>query len=198
MYRHHLQTHLLESAIANGSIGRLRHLRAAFCFTLDDPDDVRLRPELDGGSLMDLGCYCVNGVRLLAGEPDLVFGRSSGDGVDMRFSALLQFADGVVAQFHCAFDLPYESRLEALGATGSALVREPWLCRDPHVELTREGSVERIDVEDADRYQLELENFAAAARGEAKPLLGRDDAVAQARVIAALYRSAATGEAVAL
>ncbi len=57
---------------------------------------------------------------------------------------------------------------------------------------------ERIDVAYADRYQLQLENFAAAIRGDAQPLLGRADAVAQARVIDALYRSAASGEAVSL
>jgi xylose dehydrogenase (NAD/NADP) len=73
-------------------------------------------------------------------------------------------------------------------------VREPWTCRDPHLEVNGE----RIDVADADRYQLQLENFAAAIRGDARPLLGRADAVAQARVIEALYASAASGEAVAL
>jgi predicted dehydrogenase len=57
---------------------------------------------------------------------------------------------------------------------------------------------ERVDVEDADRYQLELENMCDAIRGEAEPLLGRDDAVGQARTIAALYRSAESGAAVPL
>jgi predicted dehydrogenase len=56
----------------------------------------------------------------------------------------------------------------------------------------------RIGVPNVDRYQLELENFAAAAGGEAPPLLGRDDAVGQARVIDALYRSVASGSAVVL
>src|SRR5712691_1191338 len=114
MYRHHLQTRMLESVIANGSIGELRQLRAAFCAPFDDPANVRMQPDLDGGALMDLGCYCVSGVRLLAGEPELVFGRQviGETGVDVRFSALLHCPADVIAQFHCAFDLPYESRLE--------------------------------------------------------------------------------------
>ena len=65
---------------------------------------------------------------------------------------------------------------------------------DPHIEI----GDERIDVEDADRYQLELENMGDAIRGEAEPLLGRADAVGQARTIDALYRSAETGTAVTL
>jgi predicted dehydrogenase len=53
--------------------------------------------------------------------------------------------------------------------------------------------VERIEVERADSYRLELENLSDAIRGLAEPLLGREDAVGNARVIEALYRSAAEG-----
>src|SRR6266540_4307931 len=59
MYRHHPQTKKLQEVVAAGAIGELRHLRSSFSFTLDNPDDVRLAPELDGGSLMDVGCYCL-------------------------------------------------------------------------------------------------------------------------------------------
>jgi xylose dehydrogenase (NAD/NADP) len=196
MYRHHLQSHALHELVVSRGIGELRQVRAAFSFTLDDPENVRFRPELDGGALMDVGCYCISGARLVAGEPELVVGRQilGETGVDIRFAGLLEFPGGVIAEFHCGFDLPYQSALEAIGSNGRVLVPEPWLCRDPHLEVNGE----RIDVADADRYQLQLENFAAAIRGEAQPLLGRADAVAQARVIDALYRSAASGEAVSL
>ena len=188
MYRHHSQTLKLQELVASGAIGELRQLRASFSFTLDDPQNVRLRPELDGGALMDVGCYCVSGCRLLAGEPELVLGRQriGPTGVDIRFAGLLQFAGGVLAEFHCGFDLPYGSGLEAIGSEGSVLVREPFICRDPHVELNGE----RIEVEDIDRYRLQMENFSSAIRGDAQPLLGRDDALGQAKTIAALYRSA--------
>ena len=196
MYRHHLQTYALKQLVASGRIGRLRHIRTAFSFTLDDLEDVRLQPELAGGALMDLGCYCVNASRLLAGEPGLVIGRQivGPTGVDVRFVGGLEFPEEVTAEFHCGFDLPYESALEAIGSERSVFVPEPWLCRDPHLELDGE----RIDVQDADRYQLQLENFAAAIRGNAQPLLDRADAVGQARVIDGLYRSATSGAAVSL
>ena len=196
MYRHHLQSHALHELVLSGGIGELRQVRSVFSFTLENAGDVRLLPDLDGGALMDLGCYCISGSRLVAGEPTTVLGRQvTGDtGVDLRFAGVLEFEDDVLAEFHCGFDLPFQSGLEAIGSTGVVLVPEPWTCRDPHLQVNGE----RIDVADADRYQLQLENFAAAARGEAEPLLGRDDAVAQARVIDALYRSAATGTAVSL
>ena len=196
MYRHHLQSHALHELVLSGGIGQLRQLRARFSFTLENPEDVRLRPELDGGALMDLGCYCISGSRLVAGEPTLVFGRQvvGETGVDMRFAAVMEFPGDVLAEFHCAFDLPYQRGLEAIGSKAAVLVPEPWTCRDPHLRLNGE----RIDVADADRYQLQLENFAAAAHGDTEPLLGRDDAVGQARAIDALYRSAASGAAVSL
>ena len=61
------------------------------------------------------------------------------------------------------------------------------------IELRRDGDVEQVVVEQADSYRLELENISGAIRGEARLLLGREDAVAQARTIEALYESAACG-----
>jgi D-xylose 1-dehydrogenase (NADP+, D-xylono-1,5-lactone-forming) len=193
MYRHHPQTRRLEELVASGGIGELRQLRASFSFTLADPTDVRLLPELDGGALMDVGCYCVSGCRLLGGEPEQVLGLQhvGPTGVDLRFDGLLRFPGDVFAEFHCAFDLPEGTGLEAIGSEGTVVVREPFRCLDPHLELNGE----RIEVEDVDRYLLQLENFSEAIRGESGLLLGREDAVGQARTIDALYRSAETGRA---
>jgi predicted dehydrogenase len=193
MYRHHPQTQKAAELIRDGAIGELRQLRSRFSFTLDDESDVRLDPELDGGALMDLGCYCISMQRVLAGEPELVFGRQrmGGKGVDVGFAGVLQFGVDTFGEFHCGFDLPEGNGLEAIGSEGTLVVPDPVRCRDPHVEV----SGERIDVEDVDRYFLQVENFSAAVRGEAEPLLGRADALGQVRVIEALYRSAASGAA---
>ena len=75
MYRHNPQTRRLRELLEEGVVGDLRVVRACFSFALFDHSNIRLRPELEGGSLMDVGCYCVNGSRLVAGEPELVFGQ---------------------------------------------------------------------------------------------------------------------------
>ena len=208
MWRHHPQTATLASLVAEGGIGRLRMLRAAFGFQLaavHGADDARFRPELDGGSLMDVGCYCVNAMRLLAGEPVRVYAEGSvgESGVDVCVAATLRFAEGVVAHFDCGFVVPYRDELEIVGDRASLFVDDPWHIHLPGIELRREPvpdriDVERIPVERANAYQLELENVSAAIRGEAPLLLGRDDAVGQARVLAALARSAETGTPVEL
>jgi D-xylose 1-dehydrogenase (NADP+, D-xylono-1,5-lactone-forming) len=191
MYRHHPQTRKAAELVAKGAIGQLRQVRSLFSFTLADEADVRMLPELDGGAVMDLGCYCISMQRLLAGEPELVFGRqrTGSTGVDVGFAAVLEFAGGVFGEFHCGFDLPEGNGLVAIGSTGTLVVPDPVRCRDPHVDLNGE----RVDVEDVDRYFLQIDNFSAAVQGEAQPLLGRDDALGQVRTIAALYRSAASG-----
>jgi xylose dehydrogenase (NAD/NADP) len=209
MYRHHPQTKLLKELIAGGAIGELRVIRSAFGFTVESDVNVRMRPDLDGGSLMDVGCYCVSGSRLLAGEPEAVRAEQvlGSTGVEVRFAGVLRFPGDVLAHFDSGLDVASQSFLEVLGTEGIASVASPWLCVAPAVELRRGDARERrvradatgissgagttrIEVEDVDRFQLELENFAGAIRGDEKPLLGRDDAVGQARAIAALYRSA--------
>jgi len=202
MFRHHPQTAKLAELVADGVVGPLRIVRAAFSFQLAEVhgvDDTRFRPELDGGALMDVGCYCVNTIRLLAGEPLRVQAeRVDGPtGVDVCLAATLACDGDVLAHFDCGFVLPYRAQLEVVGETGTLAVDDPWHIFSPGIELRREkADPEPIAIEPVDSYRLELENMSAAISGTAQLLLGRDDAVGQARVIDALYRSAGNGVAV--
>lgn len=201
MYRHHPQTAAVARLVAEGRLGELRAIRASFSFPLADLENVRMRPELDGGSLMDVGCYCVSGARLLAGEPERVYGeqRPGPTGVDTTFVGTLRLPGDVLAAFHSSMDLPSRQELEVLGTEGTLLVQAPWrVDLGGDVLLTRGNATERVDVPEGDAYRLELEDLAAAARGEREPLLGRDDALGQARALDALHRSAERGEPVAL
>jgi xylose dehydrogenase (NAD/NADP) len=200
MYRHNPQTAKLVELVGGSAIGRLRLVRAAFSFPLTNSPDVRLDPALDGGGLMDVGCYCVSGVRLLAGEPEQVYGEqiASSTGVDEVFTGTMRFPGEVLAEIDCALVLPVRDELEAIGEEGSLFLDDPWHCRRPVIELRTAAGVEEITVEPADSYRLELENLSDAIQGEAEPLLGREDALGQARTIEALYRSAAEGRPVSL
>jgi predicted dehydrogenase len=201
MWRHHPQTVRLRSLLDEGAIGELRLIRASFSFVLAGDSDVRLDPALDGGALMDVGCYCVSGARLAAGgEPlsisaEAVTGRS---GVDTRMTGLLRFGGDVLATIDCAIDVVGRSELELAGSRGRLLLADPWHGIAPQIVLERGGERELVEIELADPYRLELDNMHAAVRGGHAPLLGRDDALGQARAIDALYRSAAEGRAVTL
>ncbi len=201
MYRHHPQTVTVAELVAGGAIGRLRTIRVTSGFQLDRPEDVRLAADLDGGALMDVGCYCISGSRLLAGEPERVYGEQvTGEtGVDLAFHGVLRFADDVVAQFDCSFVQAHGQRLEAVGDEGTVVVASPFRPDLGRGVTLRRGDESRgIEIPEARMFALELENFASAIAGEAPPLLDRADALGQARTIDALYRSAAERRAIDL
>ncbi len=200
MYRHNPQTTRLRQLVGEGAIGDVRLIRACFSYSLYDAENIRLRTDVDGGSLMDVGCYCVSGSRLLAGEPEQVYGQQfvGPSGTDWVFTGTMRFPGDVFAQFDCGTALPERDELEAIGSDGSLFLDDPWHCGEPVIELRRDTGMERIEVEPADSYRLEIENLSDAIRGATDPLLGREDAVGQARAIDALYRSATTGAAVSL
>jgi predicted dehydrogenase len=194
MYRHNPQTTRLRQLVDDGAIGDLRLVRSCFSYALYDEDNIRLRTDVDGGSLMDVGCYCVSGSRLLAGEPERVYGEQvvGPSGTDWVFSATMRFPGDVIAQFECGTSLAERDELEAIGDEGSLFLDDPWHCLEPVIEVRSDQGVERIELEYVDSYQLEVENLSDAIRGGADPLLGREDAVGQARAIEALFRSAST------
>jgi predicted dehydrogenase len=200
MYRHNPQTTRLRQLVDEGAIGDLRLIRACFSYSLYDAENIRLRTDVEGGSLMDVGCYCLSGSRLLAGEPEQVYGQQfvGPSGTDWVFTGTMHFPGDVFAQFDCGTALPERDELEAIGSDGSLFLDDPWHCVEPVIELRRDAGRERIEVEPADSYRLQIENLSDAIRGATDPLLGREDAVGQARAIDALYRSAATGAAVSL
>jgi len=194
MWRHHPQARSLVESLP--AIGALQAIRATFGYVQEGASDVRLRPDLDGGSLMDVGCYCVSGSRLVAGEePDIVYGVAlpGPTGVDIRFTGLLHFPSGLVAEFSSGFTATHHT-LEAIGTGGSVMLTNPWQSRP--VSIVRDGVETQLDGENA--YRLELEDVSRAIRGEGAPLLGRADAMGQARALNGLLRSAATGEPIRL
>jgi len=200
MWRHNPQAKRLRELLDEGVIGELRLVRTCFSYGLYDADNIRLRPDVEGGALMDVGCYCVSGSRLVAGEPESVFGRqwTGPSGTDWVFTASLRFPGDVLGIFDCGTAMTERDELEAVGSEGSLFLDDPWHCRRPVIEIRRNDGVERVELEPEDSYGLELENLSDAIRGEGTLLLGRDDAVAQARVIDGLFRSAQSGASVDL
>jgi len=200
MWRHNPLAAQLAALVGDGAVGELRLVRSAFSYSLYDEENIRLRTDVEGGALMDVGCYCVSGSRFLAGEPEWVSGTAwyGPTGTDWVFAGVLRFGGDVLATFDCGTALPERDELEAVGSEGSVFVDDPWHARKPVLELRREGSVERIELEPQDSYRLELENVSDAIRGEGELLLGREDAVGQARALEALHRSAVEGQPVAL
>ena len=201
MYRHHPQAAKVKELVDQGAVGQVQLVRSSFSFVLQDTSDIRAEPELDGGALMDLGCYCISGSRYLVGEPlhvtgEQILGRT---GVDVSFHGTMRMTGDVVAQFDCSFARPRYQRLDVVGDEAFLLVDTPWRARGEGELLLRHGEhLSRIEVPEADGYVVELENFVEAVAGAEEPRVSASDSIGQARVIDALYRSATEGRTVDL
>ena len=195
MYRHQPQAKRLKELVDEGSIGELRLVRSQFSFMLTREDDVRWDPSLGGGSLLDVGSYCVNVSRLLAGEPEVVYAERvlAASGVDARFAATLRFPGDVLGHFDCGFDGPRRHEVEAVGSSGRLVLSPAFAADDGVLQLVVGDDVAQVDLPSTHRYHLEVENFARAVLGEEPPLLDRRESVGQARALDALIRSAETG-----
>jgi xylose dehydrogenase (NAD/NADP) len=185
MWRYHPQTEALVRLAKE--VAPLRIVRAAFGFTLppEDRTNVRWLAELEGGALMDVGCYCVSALRLLAGEPERVSGEAvlAPTGVDVRFAGVLRLPGDVLGTIDCGLDVPPRGGIYVVGEGGTVIAEDPWHGLAPR--LWRDG--EEIPVEAVNPYARELEDFSAAIREGRSPRLGRGDAVGQARAIEMLY-----------
>lgn len=198
MYRYHPQTTAVQRLLAEGMIGALQFMRGVSTFPLERSNNVRWKASLGGGALMDVGCYCVNFARLLAGEPAWAAGSAvmtgDHDGVDEFFNGTLGFA-AATAVFTVGFSLPRQQEFEIVGECGSIRIPSPFHCRESFLELHREGAVERVDVPAVNPFECELRNFVALATGGSNEnVASRADSVGQARALRALSRSGARHE----
>ena len=181
MWRHHPQA--AGSRATLPELGELQTIRATFASSMgpDRATDIRLQADLEGGSLMDVGCYCVSGARLLAGEePETVYGPRRAGARAASTCALPASSASRAASWpnsRRAFTMDHRG-LEAIGEEGSAMLLDPWQA-DP-ATLVRDGEITHWHPDDPKPMEVpyfhEFDNFSAAVRGESEPLLGRDDA----------------------
>jgi xylose dehydrogenase (NAD/NADP) len=164
MYRFHPRLRALKASLAGTEI---RHVWASFAFAIDKPDNYRLRPDLGGGALLDVGFYTADVARWLLGEPERVEAVIRRDAVDMSCSALLGFAGGAQATMFASFEAPELQELLVVCA----------------------GRVERVDrpftgwEEPDDPYRLMVEEFSQAAASGAPPPVPLDSSIANMRLL---------------
>ncbi|HET7272354.1 MAG TPA: Gfo/Idh/MocA family oxidoreductase [Rubrobacter sp.] len=197
MFRLHPQTLRLKELLSEGAIGEVRQAVAQFGHRLDDPDDVRGIGSLGGGSLGDVGCYSVSGVRLaFADEPTRAsaFARFDGDGADRELAGVLKFDEGF-GVVSCSISSARRERMEIVGTEGRIVLDAPFRADKAggRMEITHSGETSTETFAEADPYMAELEEFAAAVREEREPAVGPREILGNARAINALLDSARTG-----
>jgi predicted dehydrogenase len=199
MYRFHPRVDRLLELVRAGTIGEPRMVRSAFTFRLTRPDNIRLIPELGGGALMDVGCYCVNVSRTVLGEEPIevqAIARWSTTGVDEQLGGLMRFPSDAMAYFDCALTLERREICEVAGTDGHLHVPSAFLPGKGDVPiLEQHGRSDEIrhTVKGTDQYVHMVEHFADCALNDGELRYPVADAIANMRVIDALYRSARGG-----
>jgi len=207
MYQMHPQLIKLKALIQEGLIGQVKFIQAKFSFTLPDgAPNTRLKKDLGGGSLWDVGCYTVSFANSIAGSvPRAVFGyqQTDANGVEVIFAGQLIYPQGIAAQINCGFRTTYRVGAEVIGETGIIRIPQPW---QPDTDQRTSGLIHvapddtetPIPTEVIDPYFSQIQAMERAILdGQPTPytLSQSRDNIA---TITALYTSAEQGQVVVL
>jgi len=201
MVRHHPQWKRAREIVQSGKLGTVRFIQVAFSYHNVDPNNVRNMADIGGGGVYDIGCYAIITGRYLYGaEPERVVSlidRDPNFRTDRTASALLDFGDGRQLAFSTSTQTTPFQRVQVLGTKGRLEIRIPYnapsgeqtlLFLDDGKKLADE-SAKPIRIAKTDQYRLQAEAFTRAVQGKEELEFGIDDAIAQMKVIDAVFRS---------
>lgn len=193
MYRFHPQTQKVLDLLRGGAVGDLAMVNASFNFPIDlsDLDNIRLSRELEGGALMDIGCYCISAARLMTGEePTQAHGVSRSGAVsevNEVLGAVLDFPSGAVAVIDCSLRNQRVQSYDLRGTRGRIRVETAYVTQPDEATLIEtwgiDGDYSRITIPPANSYTLMAEDFADALLQGRAPKYPPGDGVANMRVI---------------
>jgi D-xylose 1-dehydrogenase (NADP+, D-xylono-1,5-lactone-forming) len=209
MYRYQPRIKTVRQMVADGVLGELKAFEMGFTYNMPDKDNIRYNPEMGGGGLMDVGCYCINLSRLLAGrEPISVNARAywSTTGVDEQLSALLDFGDGLIAHFDCGMNQATRQHCIISGSDGYLelpMTFNPLAFNmgniETHINVKRADEPTQVhSFAPINMYRLIAEDFIGSFQGR-PPAFAIEDSLGNMHVIQALMASARqNGQTIAL
>jgi predicted dehydrogenase len=194
MYRYTDRTRQVREVLRSGALGEIKFVSATFRFLLANPASIKLKPELGGGALYDVGCYPVNFIGLVADGPapeaagtarpgSVAVECVRAGGVDTIFSALVRYPSGLIAALHCGFNAHARIGAEITGTTGALEVPDTFLDNAGALTLVTAGGRREIPVAASDRYRLEVEDFADALLHSRAPQFGLAETLRNLEVI---------------
>ena len=190
----HPRTRLLWRLLEEGRIGRLHHVTTEFGYPLDDRGDHRVDRELGGGSLLDLGIYCLEPILIAAGwqAGDPLPGIAARadwmqPGADLTTSGWLAFPSGVTGSFITSFDVPGVQTLQLIGSDGVLRIERATYTAGPGAVdiafVPGAGEPEVLRSDEGAQYQLMVEHFCDVIRGDAALERPPERSIALARIV---------------
>ncbi|MCB9450922.1 MAG: Gfo/Idh/MocA family oxidoreductase [Anaerolineaceae bacterium] len=197
MYRFHPQTTRVKELVDSGAVGEVTTMQASFSFPITSEANIRLNSSLAGGALMDVGCYCVNVMRLMTGEEPVdvtaraQFGEPSG--VDETLAGILVFPSGVIGHFDCGLRSYRTPNYEIRGTEGRILVESGFVMEpneQPVIRHWHGSDYQEIVMPAVNHYTLMAEDFADALLNDRPPRFPGQDGVENMHVIDRLLAAA--------
>jgi xylose dehydrogenase (NAD/NADP) len=188
MYRHHPQIPRTQELVRSGAIGEVMAVEASFRFPLLNADDVRMNAEWGGGSLLDVGCYCVSASRLFLGDSPAGMKALASyhpeRKVDTSLQAVLDYGSGRYAIISCGFDSGVHQKLVLSGTAGTIELNQPFKSwtGHPRIALRTKDREEVIEFDAVNTYAIEVDDLATAILDGSAPLVGAADALLNMRV----------------
>ncbi|WNF22735.1 Gfo/Idh/MocA family oxidoreductase [Mesobacillus jeotgali] len=197
MYQFHPQHERVKEIIASGEIGEVKLMRSSFSYYMEDREtNIRMDKSLGGGSIYDVGCYCIHSMRYILGaEPVKVqaLGRLDPEtGVDVSAVAYLEFDRGIQGVFDCSFEASFRQEYEIVGTKGRILVPRafrPDVNGGVGMVTVESNGQRRTEQVEGDIYLLQVDHLSEAIL-EKKPLVyPAEETIANMHVIDACYSS---------
>ncbi|HVB90521.1 MAG TPA: Gfo/Idh/MocA family oxidoreductase [Acidimicrobiales bacterium] len=194
-YQYHPLAHRLVEIVQSGELGVIEHIDIAFSAPLAKPGDIRYQLDLAGGATMDMGCYPITLLRLLAAGPRVISARAklSSPGVDRAMDARFSLPEGGTARVRCSMFSSSLLRLraEVTGSLGTLSVFNPFAPQMGHrVRVTTASGTRKERFSRRATYDYQLEAFAQAVEnGDPFPTTAVD-AIRTMELIDAIYAAA--------
>lgn len=190
MYRFTDRTRKVKEILDSGIIGEVKYINSTFQFFLSREDTIKLRSGLGGGSLYDVGCYPVNFIGMVTGRAPVSMTAQAvnQDGVDILFSALLKYDNGVIANINSGFNAFERVLSEIVGTKGALEIPDTFLGNEGGITLITADGRKDLSVDESDRYKLEVEHFSDAVINNSELLLSPEETIRNMKIIEELLK----------
>lgn len=193
MYRYTERTKKILEILKSGKIGEIRCINSIYRFLLDRPNTIKVKANLGGGSLYDVGCYPVNFLGMILDETPISYKAecNTGDEVDLNFSGLLKYGSGVIATVSSGFDSHKKMYSEIIGTRGIIEIPDTFADNKGYIRIITPNEETIIDVPECDRYLLEVFYFSdAVLSADNANLLSLQESLRNTEVLENLFRAA--------
>jgi D-xylose 1-dehydrogenase (NADP+, D-xylono-1,5-lactone-forming) len=196
MYQFHPQHQRVRDIIASGEIGEVKFMRVAFSFYLNQQRNIRTDKNKGGGSIYDIGCYCLHAIRnvleLDIKNVEVSSQLDAATGVDLSAIGNIMLENGVTANFDCSMERFFRQEYEIVGTKGRIMVPRAFR-PDVHggegLVIVQKENEERMERFFGDIYALEVEHFSKAILEDQAPLNSLENTLSNMVAIDDCYQS---------